>query len=125
MGGNGLQHVFIGTGDDVLWSDGNGNPTVPPAAQIANPNPLPGSNNQYTADGRFSNCSDPVGSPGALPIVRYLDSLGDELKPNCDSGYYYMLNDTNPGFLPNGQLGLGTGGFLLVDADDLEAATLA
>jgi phospholipase C len=48
MGGTGLQHVFLGTGDDVFWSDGNGNPTVPPAAQIANPNPLPGSNNQYS-----------------------------------------------------------------------------
>src|SRR6267143_2995017 len=32
MGGTGLQHVFLGTGDDVFWSDGNGNPTVPPAA---------------------------------------------------------------------------------------------
>jgi phospholipase C len=104
MGGTGLQHVFLGTGDDVFWSDGNGNPTVPPAAQIANPNPLPGTNNQYTADGRFSNCSDPVGSPGVLPIVHYLDSLGDELKANCESGHYYMLNNTNPGFLPNGQL---------------------
>jgi len=104
MGGTGLQHVFLGTGDDIFWSDGNGNPTVPLAAQIANPNPLPGTNNQYTTDGRFSNCSDPVGSPGVLPIVRYLDSLEDEVKANCDSGRYYMLNNTNPGFLPNGQL---------------------
>jgi phospholipase C len=104
MGGTGLQHVFLGAGDDVFWSDGNGNPTVPPAAQIANPNPLAGTNNQYSADGRFSNCSDPVGSPGVLPIVRYLDSLGDEVKANCDNGHYYMLNNTNPGFLPNGQL---------------------
>jgi phospholipase C len=103
MGGTGLQHVFLGTGDDVFWSDGDGNPTVPPAAQIANPNPLPGTNNQYTTDGRFSNCSDPLGSPGVLPIVRYLDTLGDKLKANCDSGHYYMLNNTNPGFLPNGQ----------------------
>jgi phospholipase C len=86
MGGTGLQHVFLGTGDDVFWSDGNGNPTVPPAAQIANPNPLPGTNNQYASDGRFSNCSDPVGSPGVLPIVRYLHSVGDELKANCDRG---------------------------------------
>jgi phospholipase C len=39
-----------------------------------------------------------------LPIVHYLDSLGDELKANCDSGHYYMMNNTNPGFLPNGQL---------------------
>src|SRR5215470_12180839 len=108
MGGTGLQHIFLGTGDDVFWSDGNGRPMVPPTAQIANPNPLPGTNNHYTSDGRFSNCSDPVGSPGVLPIVRYLDSLGDEVKANwkanCDNGHYYMLNNTNPGFLPNGQL---------------------
>src|ERR1700732_1655738 len=68
------------------------------------PTRSPGPNNQYTADGRFSNCSDPVGSPGVLPIVHYLDSLGDELKANCESGHYYMLNNTHPGFLPNGQL---------------------
>jgi phospholipase C len=54
MGGTGLQHVFLGTGDDVFWSDGNASPAVPPAAQIANPNPLPGTNNQYPADGGFS-----------------------------------------------------------------------
>jgi phospholipase C len=103
MGGTGLQHVFLGTGDNIFWSDGNGNPTVPPAAQIANPNPLPGTN-QYIADGRFSNCSDPIGSPGVLPIVRYLNSLENQVKANCDIGHYYMLNNTNPGFLPNGQL---------------------
>src|ERR1700719_1605062 len=67
MGGTGFQRVFLGAGETVFWSDGNATPPVPPAAQIANPNPLPGTNNQYTADGRFSNCSDPVGSPGVLP----------------------------------------------------------
>jgi len=55
QGGTGIQHVFIGTGDDIFWSDGNGNPTVPPASQIANPNPQQGTNNQYTLDVRFSN----------------------------------------------------------------------
>ena len=102
MGGTGLQHVFLGTGDDIFWSDGNGNSTLPPASQIANPNPRPGTNNQYIVDGRFSNCSDPINSPGVAPILRYLDSLSDELKANCESGHYYLLNNTNPGFLPNG-----------------------
>jgi len=37
MGGTGIQHVFLGTGDDLYWSDGNGSPAVPPARQIANP----------------------------------------------------------------------------------------
>ena len=102
QGGTGIQHVFLGTGDDIWWSDGNGNPTVPPAPQIANPNPLANTNNQYTVDGRFSNCSDVFNAPGVLPIVRYLDSLSYAVEANCDEGHYYMLNNTNPGFLPNG-----------------------
>jgi len=102
QGGTGIQHVFLGTGDDIFWSDGNGNPAVPPAAQIANPNPKPGSNNQYTIDGRVSNCSDMFNAPGVLPIVRYLDSLPYAVEVNCDEAHYYMLNNTNPGFLPNG-----------------------
>jgi phospholipase C len=103
MGGTGIQHVFLGSGDDIFWSDGNGNPAVPPSG-IANPNPLPGTNNRYTADGQFSNCSDVFNAPGVLPIVRYLDSLPYQPAPNCEAGRYYMLNNINPGFLPNGQL---------------------
>jgi phospholipase C len=103
MGGTGIQHVFLGTGDDIFWSDGKGNPTMPPAG-LANPNPLSGTNNQYTADGQFSNCSDVFKAPGVLPIVRYLDLLPYQPGPNCEAGHYYMLNNINPGFLPNGQL---------------------
>jgi phospholipase C len=113
MGGTGIQHVFLGTGDDVFWSDGSGNPTPPPAAQIANPNPKPGTNNQYTLDGRFSNCSDVFNAPGVLPIVQYLDSLHYPVQVNCDENHYYMLNNTNPGFLPNGTVdtkGIAGGG---------------
>src|ERR1700720_305566 len=101
QGGTGIQHAFLGTGDNFYWSDGNGNPAVPPS-QIANPNPNPGTNNQYTVDGRFSNCSDVFNAPGVLPIVRYLDSLPYAAQANCDTGHYYLLNNTNPGFLPNG-----------------------
>ena len=103
MGGTGIQHVFLGTGDDIFWSDGKGNPTMPPGG-IANPNALSGTNNQYTADGQFSNCSDVFKAPGVLPIVRYLDLLPYQPAPNCEAGHYYMLNNINPGFLPNGQL---------------------
>jgi phospholipase C len=103
MGGTGIQHVFLGTGDDIFWSDGNGNPAMPPPRGIANPNPISGTNNQYTADGQFSNCSDVFNAPGVLQIVRYLDSLPYQPAPNCEAGHYYMLNNINPGFLPNGQ----------------------
>jgi phospholipase C len=112
LGGTGIQHVFLGTGDDIYWSDGNGNPTVPPTSQIANPNPVANTNNDYTVDGRFSNCSDVFNAPGVLPIVRYLDSLPYAVEANCDEGHYYMLNNTNPGFLPNGMVdtsGISTG----------------
>jgi phospholipase C len=103
QGGTTIQHIFLGTGDDIFWSDGNGNPTVPLASQIANPNPQPGTNNRYMLDGRYSNCSD-LAAPGVLPILRYLDSLPYETTANCDRGRYYMLNNTSPGFRPNGQL---------------------
>src|SRR6202035_4934623 len=66
QGGTGMQHAYLGTGDDIWWSDGNGNPAVPPTPQIANPNPLANTNNQYTVDSRFSNCSDVINAPGVL-----------------------------------------------------------
>jgi phospholipase C len=104
QGGTGMQHVFMGTGDDIFWSDGNGNPAVPPTAQIANPNPQANTNNQYTVDGRFSDCFDVFNAPGVLPIVLYLNSLPYAVEANCEAGHYYMLNNTNPGFLPNGTM---------------------
>jgi phospholipase C len=103
MGGTGIQHVFLGTGDDVFWSDGAGTPTPPPVTQIANPNPKPGTNNQYTVDGRFSDCSSTL-NPGVAPIVSYLGTLPYEVGANCAAGHFYMLNNTNPGFLPNGKV---------------------
>ena len=101
MGGTGLQHVMMGTGDDIFWSDGNGDAAVPPAAVIANPNPQAGTNNHYALDGNFSDCSS-VLNPGVGPIATYLGALPYEASPNCANGHYYMLNNTNPGFLPNG-----------------------
>jgi len=105
MGGTGANHVMLGTGDDVFFSDGAGNPTTPPASQIANPNPKPGTVNNYTVDGRWTKCSDPS-QPGVGPLVAYLRSL--ELPANCVANAYYMINNTNPGFLPNGAPAVGT-----------------
>jgi len=42
-----------------------------PASQIANPNSKPGTNSQYTVDGRFSDCSSALNS-GVAPIVSYV-----------------------------------------------------
>ena len=102
MGGTGANHVMLGTGDDVFWSDGNGNPVPPPATLVANPNPKPGTNNVYTLDRAWSNCSDPT-QPGVGPIAAYLATLPSEVTPNCAPDHFYMLNNVAPGFLTNGQ----------------------
>jgi phospholipase C len=101
QGGTGANHFMLGTGDAGFWSDGNGNAIVPPTNQIANPNPVAGTTNQYTADNAFSNCSN-FEQPGVAPIVSYLEALPYRAEPNCAEGHYYMLDNTNPGFYPNG-----------------------
>ena len=102
-GGTGANHFMLGTGDAAFWSDGKGNPITPPANQIANPNPVTGTVNRYTADNAFSACAD-VSQPGVKPIVTYLENLPYAAEPNCQPNHYYMLNNTNPGYLPNGAL---------------------
>jgi phospholipase C len=116
MGGTGANHVMMGTGDAIFWSDGKGNPTAPPTAVLANPNPLPGSNNQYTVDigfnGNFAECAD-SSQPGIDQVRDYLASLPYHPNPNCEKNHFYMVNNDNPGFLPNGTVdtaGISKGG---------------
>jgi phospholipase C len=103
MGGTGANHVMLGTGDAIFWSDNN-HATTPPS-HIANPNPLPGSNNQYTVDinfdGNFTECGDTT-QPGIKPITDYLASLPYHPNPRCEPGHFYMVNNDSPGFLPDG-----------------------
>ncbi|MEJ0095657.1 MAG: alkaline phosphatase family protein [Methylocella sp.] len=103
IGGTNANHITLGTGDAIFWTDGNGNAITPPASQISNPNPVPGTNNLYIANNNFTNCSDTT-QPGVKPIVDYLNSLPYAAEPNCKEGHYYEFNDINPGFLPNGAL---------------------
>src|SRR6201996_5860300 len=102
-GGTAANHFMLGTGDAEFWSDGKGNPATPPATMIANPNPAAGTVNQYTVDGNFSACAD-FSQPGVGPIISYLENLPYPAEPNCQPNHYYMLNNVNPGFLPNGAL---------------------
>jgi len=105
MGGTGANHVMLGTGDAIFYGDGKGNPTVPPASLIANPDPLPGSDNQYTVDigfnGDFTKCADPT-QPGVDAVRDYLATLPYHPRPNCAANRFYMINNLNPGFLPDG-----------------------
>jgi len=115
MGGTGANHVMLGTGDAIFWSDGQGHPTTPPS-HIANPNPVPGTDDLYTVDlnfdGNFTECGNPA-QPGIQPILSYLESLPYRPKSNCVPGHYYMVNNDSPGFLPDGTVdtgGIASGG---------------
>jgi phospholipase C len=95
-----------------------------PVDEIENPNPVSGKNNWWTQDGyggfgsngqpgqsgvfgggSYSDCSDPM-QPGVGPILMYLHALsqmpGNTVKPNCDPGHYYLLNNYNPGYFGDG-----------------------
>lgn len=117
MGGTAANHVMLGSGDAISWSDGRGNPSTPPS-HIANPDPLPGSNNQYTVDinfdGNFTECGDRT-QPGVAAVRDYLASLPYHPKANCQPGHFYMINNDSPGFLPDGTVdskGITKGGSL-------------
>jgi phospholipase C len=129
-GGTGANHIMLGHGDAIWFSDGHGNPAIPPHNQevgpgtansgivdeVENPNPAKGTNNWYTEDGygsgsfgshssgggSYSNCSD-LTQPGVAPIVSYLESLPGPIKSNCEPGHYYLLNNYNPGYFGHGK----------------------
>ena len=128
-GGTGANHIMLGHGDAIWFSDGNGNAAVPPhnamvaagtanagtVDEVENPNPASGSNNWYTEDGygggsygsasygggSYTNCSD-LSQPGVATIVNYLQSLAHPIASNCQAGHYYLLNNYNPGYFGNG-----------------------
>jgi phospholipase C len=107
MGGTGANHIMFGFADAIWYSDGQGHAATPPTTQIENPNPQTGTNNWYDQDGysggSYSNCED-LGQPGVAPIVNHLQALERPVEPRCERGHYYLLNNYNPGYLPNGTL---------------------
>jgi phospholipase C len=105
MGGTMSNHIEFGYADSIWYSDGAGNALTPPAAQIENPNPQPGTNNWYDDDGynsgSYVGCAD-ISQPGVPAVVNYLESLPRPVNPNCDAGHFYILNNYNPGFNGDG-----------------------
>src|SRR5262249_40743639 len=88
------------------WEQVGNLPAQPPASQIANPNPKSATDDAFVADRRWTACGDPT-QPGIAPIKDYLKSLPwrpDLTASNCAKGRFYMINNTHPGFLANGQL---------------------
>ncbi len=122
MGGTMANHIEFGYADSIWYSDGNGNALTPPANQIENPDPQPGTNNWYDSDGygaangtgggSYVNCAD-LSQPGVPAIVNYLESLPRPVNPNCDTGHYYILNNYNPGFNGDGSSSLAISPFTI------------
>jgi phospholipase C len=128
-GGTGANHIMLGHGDMIWFSDGKGHSAVPPhntlvaggtanggiVDEVENPNPAAKTNNWYTEDGygggsfgsasygggSYSNCAD-LSQPGVAPIVNYLHSLEPKIHSNCEVHHYYLLNNYNPGYFGNG-----------------------
>jgi phospholipase C len=129
-GGTGANHIMLGHGDMIYFSDGKGHATVPPhnvtvdpgtknagiVDEVENPNPAAGTNNWYSEDGygggsygsasygggSYSDCSNDA-NPGAAPIRAYLKSLQPPIAAHCEAGHYHLLNNYNPGYFGNGK----------------------
>ena len=103
MGGTFANQMMFGYAGALYYADANGDPAVPPANQIENPNPMPGTNNWYTQDGysggSYTNCSD-LSQPGVAPIVDHLNAL--HVSPQCAPGAYYLLNNYVPSYIGSG-----------------------
>ena len=101
MGGTGPDSQPLGFADQVFFSDGHGNPATPAAKNIYNPDPRPGTLNQYTLRAQWFNCSDPS-QPGIGSITNYLNSLPYALQTRCGPGQYWQAVNVNPAFTPKG-----------------------
>jgi phospholipase C len=142
QGGTGANHIMLGTGDAIWFSNGAGTPEVPPnnpvdpanpgqplpghssaLSEIENPDPMTGTNNFYTQDGygggpftyggsappnanygggSYVNCAD-TGQHGVGAVDSYLGALSPSIKPNCEAGHYYLVNNYNPGYFGDGK----------------------
>ena len=107
MGGTGANHIMLGFGSPIYYADAQGNPTVPPANQIENPDAQPGTNNWYVQDGygggSYVNCADDS-QPGVASVKGYLRGLPYRTfrGTDCKPGAYYLVNNYNPGYLGDG-----------------------
>jgi phospholipase C len=105
MGGTGANHIFLGHGAGIYYTNGAGKMETPPSEQIENPNPQKGTNNWWIQDGysggSYSNCSDKT-QPGVAQVTAYLAKLPSTPPTRCKEGAYYLMNNYNPGYNGNG-----------------------
>jgi acid phosphatase len=102
MGGTGANYIALSTGDAAPYLV-DGKLATPPANQIENPDPRPGTNNWYAQSGYKSGsyvaCADAT-QPGVKAIRDYLASLPYKTfnDGNCAPGAYYLVNNYGAGF---------------------------
>jgi phospholipase C len=106
LGGTGPDSEPLGFADQVFFSDGNGNPATPAAANIYNPDPQAGTLNLYTHRAQWFNCSDET-QPGIGAIATYLKALPYALQTKCGPGEYWQAVNVNPAFTPKGAVQSG------------------
>jgi phospholipase C len=111
MGGTGANHIAIGTGLAMYYSDGQGHVATPPEDEIEDPNSQPGTNDWWVQDGysggSYSNCSD-TSQPGVAEVHKYLKALPSHPALKCAKNAYYLLNNYNPGYNGNGTVNTST-----------------
>jgi phospholipase C len=106
MGGTGPDSQPLGFADQVFFSDGNGIPATPPAANIYNPDPQAGTLNLYTQRAQWFNCADET-QPGIAAITAYLKALPYPVHTGCGAGEYWQAVNVNPAFTPKGVVQTG------------------
>jgi phospholipase C len=142
LGGTGANHIMMGSGDAIWFSNGAGVPEVPPhnpvdpadpgnplpghssaLSEIENPDPQPMTNNFYTQDGygggpfiyggqkpgkenygggSYVDCAN-SSQHGVEAVTSYLSALKPSIKPHCEAGHYYLVNNYNPGYFGDGK----------------------
>jgi phospholipase C len=118
MGGTTVNYFALATADVSFYTD-KGQPAMPPAKLVENPDAQAHTNNWYSEDGyrggTYVQCADPQ-QPGVAGIRTLLNRLPYRAfnDGNCEPGHYYMVNNMDPGYAPTGEaLPLGPDKFLL------------
>lgn len=102
QGGTTANFLALATGDAARYEI-DGRPATPPLKQIDDPTPQHGTQNFYTRDGghggAYARCDDAT-APGVAAIRRHLARAKRDA--NCAPRTYYLLNNQEPPFLPDG-----------------------
>jgi phospholipase C len=115
-GGTGANHIMLGTGDAIYFTNSAGTATIPPnhpvnpekpgtplpgqtsaLSEIENPNPQPGTNNFYTEDGYGGGSGSPSAtSPSANHGGGSYVNCGDAAQPGVADQLDYMSKLPSP-----------------------------